>query len=489
MPYGPESVVKMSADLEMAETREKAKRQLAELMAEIAVFDDWTNQQETIENILAQVPAGRRQEFLDDMREISKQVGWAAAMEVLAGELNLDKQIRKEAGLEPEAKRTRHAIKRPEEIRDFLDFFDESGKVANNWIPRRFDIRRYVRVAELVHERANRNGPIRILDMGGAPGFLGKLIADEARQQGLEAEIVVVDPDKDANSQARAVYADTLNLSFDDGTAADAILKHGPELSAKNKKHFTALEKSRLENIENGREELQLISATANALEEHTDPADLLTGPFGEMAALIMAEAGIDPHHPGDVEEVRNAVAEHYRARRNVWRAKVNSMRDEQERLIAEAGAGTAKFDVVLNSWMPSGIDFTPEIRLLAAPAIIYAFEKGGATGSLGAGDRPGDLGTEASYKTGQFYENKDVSWEGMGVGSLSTLAENRHLREFLRYSGGSGNISDIQTRRGIVISKQDLDLPEIPDSEKYPWEASLEGYVGKDRVERLNFH
>lgn len=489
MPYSPERIMELSGELQKDETREKARKELADLLALTVGFEiySWGARGE-IEDILAQIPVERRRKFLDELQEISKEVGWQVATEVLEGELNLAPELKKEVGLQPDVELYPHTVRHPENIHELKDFFNPEGDPTHYWIPRRFDIQRYVHVARLAHERANRTGPVRILDVGGGSGFIGKLLADEARRQGLDVEVVVVDPDKKTVAEAQGEFSDDSNLFFDVGSAADAVLKYGPELSVEGKGRFTELERQRVELVERGREELKRIKATANALEASTDPSDVILGPFGDQASRVMFDAGIDVQHLGDAKSVRNAVAEHYNTRFKNLNSEIAKIRDEQEHIFAKADPETAKFDAVLNSWMPLGIDFTREIRWLSAPAIIYARERGGATGVDYAGGEPNDLGKESSYETGNFYDSDwDLSWEGLAT---SRVRDATGGSERYGYTGGVSNLSEIQTRKGISIDEKDLArLPKIADDEKYSWETSLETYVGKQRVDKLSFY
>lgn len=89
------------------------------------------------------------------------------------------------------------------------------------WIPTRRDIRKMIEVLDAVH--GTESSPIRVLDIGGASGFLGKLIVDEARSRGLEVECIILDPAKDVVDEARNYYQQKgeKQLAFVTGTLAD----------------------------------------------------------------------------------------------------------------------------------------------------------------------------------------------------------------------------------------------------------------------------
>lgn len=488
MRYSSEQMMGFSEELQKEETREKTRSQLADLLALTVGFESYSwgsDVSEEIEKVIAKVPEERRAEFLHELKSISEEVGWKVVSKILNDQVRVDQMV-KEIESSSDVKLYHCAVRRPENLHTLKDFINAEGESANHWVPRRFDIQRYLRVALLAHERSGRSGPMRVLDVGGGSGFMGKLLVDEAMRQGQEIEVVVIDPDKQTVAEARSVFADTPQLSFDEGTATDAVLNYGPALPKEEKERFVHLENQRLQLMEAGRDELKRVKATLNALEGESNLRELLSGPFGKMAGFILADAGVEEKDWGNVEKVRTTLAKHYEERFSDLSVQIAKLRTEQERLMRAADVQTAKFDVVLNSWMPQGIDFTREIRWLAAPAIIYAKDPD-ATGVNRQSDLPNNLGKEASYQTGETYvSDPRLEWKGMATSSARYMGEERDY-----YRGGARNISEIQTRRdvGIVGMRRAVfaDRP-ITEKDKYPWEASLEAYVGRQRVDVGSF-
>ena len=165
-------------------------------------------------------------------------------------------------------------------------------------------------------------------------------------------------------------------------------------------------------------------------------------------------------------------------------RLEVGDSQDAVERY------GGRNFDVVLNSWMPNGLNLTPDIRNIGAKVIIYIEEAGGATGCPdynyqeflydGAGQqgRPNPISPEdaISYHPGGNYQ-KIFSWSGPACDEVQFLA--RRLKNEKAYISRNKDLNfiEIQFRRDVIIPK----IPKIiiPDSEKYAWEKDLERFKG----------
>lgn len=488
MALNPERLVELSTQLSHEGEREQVRKELADFLAGIIPFYEWTLR-DKIEKALAHVPKERRQEFALELASIAEEVGWKEAHKVLSGELELDRESERAVGSRPDVEFYRHTVQRPQDIQNFKDFFKPEGGSTHYWIPRKFDIRRYVRIAQLAHERSGRTGPIQVLDVGGGSGFLGKLIADEARAQGMDCEVAVIDPDEKIVAEARSTFADTDNLKFDVGTAVDAVARYGPELPGIKKVRFNGLERQRIELITNGRKELAMIKATLTALEGLEMPSDIVKGPYQDTAKRVLREAGIDVSKGELAEHIRDAVADYYTVRHRTLQETIQRIRDEQEELYRGVGYQKAKVDVVLNSWMPLGLDFTRELRWVNAPAIIYARERGGATGVDYVGDSPADLGKEQSYEAGLFYHRDDnLWWDGIASSVVRSFAGSEDFARRFGYFGGAANASDVVLRKGIHIHEAELGEPPA-DEEKYPWEKSLEDLIGRDRVDNLDFY
>ena len=491
MEFNPEKFTGISKQLRSEESRESGRQELADLMAVLVgedreYFGD-SELREKIENAVASFPTEERRNIISELQNITKEAGWKTAHDIVAGALDLDKEIERTVGQREQVEIYRHTVRRPENIQHFKDFMNPEGGPTHYWIPRKYDIQRYVKTAVEAHTRSGKSGTIKVLDIGGGSGFLGKLVADEARNQGVELEVVVMDPDTETVTKAKEAFSDTGNLKFEIGTSNQALAMFGPELTGADKDRFDELKKKRLELLELGKEELSHIKALLVSLEgesedETTTPdiSSVLSGAFGNRARTILEQSGIALDSLPPLEQIRDTLADFYNSRWESHQKQILNIRDEQEQIYAEKGIGEAKVDMVLNSWMPIGLDFTREMRMLNAPAIIYARERGGATGVDYPSENPVNLGKESSYSTGDNYD--DTSWwEGVATSGVRTGSYG--------YSGGVANVSQIHIRKGVGISDEELEISDPSDNEKYAWEKSLEELIGRQRIEDKHFY
>ena len=491
MEFNPEKFTGISKQLRSEESRESGRQELADLMAVLVgedreYFGD-SELREKIENAVASFPAKERRNIISELQNITKEAGWKTAHDIVAGALDLDKEIERTVGQREQIEIYRHTVRRPENIQHFKDFMNPEGGPTHYWIPRKYDIQRYVKTAVEAHTRSGKSGTIKVLDIGGGSGFLGKLVADEARNQGVELEVVVMDPDTETVTKAKEAFSDTGDLKFEIGTSNQALAMFGPELTGADKDRFDELKKKRLELLELGKEELSHIKALLVSLEgesedETTTPdiSSVLSGAFGNRARTILEQSGIALDSLPPLEQIRDTLADFYNSRWESHQKQILNIRDEQEQIYAEKGIGEAKVDMVLNSWMPIGLDFTREMRMLNAPAIIYARERGGATGVDYPSENPVNLGKESSYSTGDNYD--DTSWwEGVATSGVRTGSYG--------YSGGVANVSQIHIRKGVGISDEELEISDPSDNEKYAWEKSLEELIGRQRIEDKHFY
>jgi hypothetical protein len=493
MAFNPEKFSSISKGLRSEETREYARQELADVMAVLVgedreFFSD-AQLRKKIETTLAFFPTEERKNVLSELKKITREAGWKTAHNIVAGALDLDKEIERTVGQREQIEIYRHTVQRPENIHHFRDFINPEGGPTHYWIPRKYDIQRYIKTAVEVHNRSGRSGAIKVLDIGGGSGFLGKLIADEARNQRLELEVTVMDPDNETIAKAKDIFSDTRNLKFEIGTSNKALEVFGPELTSEEKEEFDKLENRRLEMLEAGKEELSYIKALLVSLEAESDDETsnpdislILSGTFGNRAQTILEQSGISLDNLPAIEQLRDTIADFYNTKWEFYQREILRIRDEQERIYASKGPTKAKVDVVLNSWMPIGLDFTREMRMLNAGAIIYARERGGATGINYLSENPVNLGKETSYSTGDNYD--DVSWwEGAATG-LVRISERLGY-----YSGGAANVSQIHIHRELGISDEELDMPEPDKNQQYEWEESLEQLIGRQRIRDRHFY
>lgn len=105
--------------------------------------------------------------------------------------------------------------------------------------------------------------------------------------------------------------------------------------------------------------------------------------------------------------------------------------------------------DVIFNSWMPLGVDITPQIVAQNAPMIVYAGEYGGATGIAGL-----------SYRPGPMYRIR-CGWEGLSIVDAYLWDMRKRL----------SNITQIQVRRDVSLPLSAIIAQNV---EPYAWEKGV---------------
>ena len=477
MPSNPEQLHATFVPKERGEDFEQERADLANAIAVLVGHGRESFLRSELARGIEKLPADLRQPFLEELERLTKQAGWQWAHRIVVEGIRVEDTVQRSIQKSRDVIPYAQSIRRPEEIKQFKDFWPRShnpfespkGGLIHFWVPTKQDIRTYVMVARVAHEKSGRTGPVRILEVGGGSGFLSKLIADELQFQGIESEVVVTDPDVEILELAKKAYQDTQNMSFEVGTARDSFRRHLPRLDANEAEAVSIFERIRERTMEDCKRKLALIKATLESFEGWSEPADVLSSPFGAMAIRILRDADVTESTP--IEHIKDHLAQYYEECRAAFHSELIDLADQQEGSI-NAAAKDAQFDVVLNSWMPTGLDFTREIRMLAAPAIIYAQEAGGATGVAWPSSWPEDLGSEPSYGPGDRY-TEVMNWKGIGTSSLAQ-------------SSGIFNVSEVQVRKDLGISSADLLIPAPRDEERYPWEKSLEEYI--EEKERTDF-
>lgn len=457
MEYRPEGYSQLTEHLEK-ETLPSRER-LAELLSFIVGVEesDKGTIRPRVYSTLTRVSPERRGEYLEELRSIADEAGWKNAKETLASEMVVKREIKIVSGLTSEVETSPYRIKlrRPEEIETAQDIVGR-GEVVSYWIPVKTDIKRYVKAATLAHERARRQGSIKIIDIGGGSGFVSKLIADEAREQGLDLQVVVIDPKKNLMEEASRVYADTSNLQFETGDALEALRNHGPKLSDEMKEKFDGLEAGRQRLINDGREELSQVQALLMSLESANSVEEIIDGPFGSRARGILSDAGL--HETNDLNETIGAVCDHYRSLYDELTNQIVKIRNEQEAIFSSVGPEDGGADMVINSWMPLGLDFTREIRWISAPVIAYSLDAIGGCGYEAYDEKPADLGKEQSFDTGDLYDNR------FGIRNCSKNEQ-------------GANYMDFQVRKDVPMYNRELSSISIRSSERYRWEKTIKSF------------
>ena len=169
----------------------------------------------------------------------------------------------------------------------------------------------------------------------------------------------------------------------------------------------------------------------------------------------------------------------------------------------------TQDLDIVINSWMPGGLNLTPDIRDIGAKAIIYireiqatgipeykykeffyeeGFDKWHNDAEQHRIANPISPEDGISYHPGRDYQ-RVFGWSGPACSEVQNLVRKMKDQSFYLGTDSDLNIIDIQFKRNIPIPE--IPRINIPDSNKYVWELDLERSKGpvNNMVALKRFH
>jgi hypothetical protein len=362
------------------------------------------------------------------------------------------------------------------------------------FVPRKKEIGRILALAKQMHETRIKEGagdstePIKIVDIGGASGALGKLITDLAKENGLEIEYTVVDPDKTSVEAASKFYQDNPQLKFREQRGGDFdaeqyrdnpkitnLLKRRKEIIAEGQRKATDLQKIVVEikkQEDANTLDRESIRRYLNILRENFDIdwPEALTDDAKEFLAKF------DDQEDEETYKTTPFIDLYMKG----WRKHVADVTEGLERHIRQA---PERYDLVINSWMPPGVDLTKEIREANGAAILYALERYGATGcrsDAGYPMKPQQVGYEESYNPGTTYKSR-LGWISHATPQLQDMMRDpsntfweRHGRGYNAYPFSNGFV--VQTKKSY--SKEPLRIEPgdagIKVKGSYPWEEEL---------------
>lgn len=391
-----------------------------------------------------------------------------------------------------------------EEVTGFKSFID---KWAMQWMPTKQEIARLLAIAVEAHKERlakgeiNNDDPVTIVDLGGANGLLPKLIADLARENNINVNIQIVDPDTSTIEQAANHYKDEPNITFHNVTAAEWTL----ELH-KNKPKIYELLKLREEKIAIWKKKLEDLGNLEDIIDNHYDNNDLSFEDLKNLAKVFLNDFGVELPEQYQVstqqefdecnfedfsddiffiDKYRNddeepSVKEKIQIK---MKGEIKAITIQIEELLKDEAC---EHDLAINSWMLVRNDFTKDVRATNASAITYMIERYGATGTqINApySEQPNSPGEENSYETGQMYQ-MDAAWIGPSVPELSKLQDgNLH-----RYGMGNESLCNgviVQTKKTypkhLTFNQPSASL--IKPGDPYPWEKKMKQFHKLDPV------
>ncbi|MFA6428916.1 MAG: hypothetical protein WCV84_00255 [Patescibacteria group bacterium] len=360
-------------------------------------------------------------------------------------------------------------------IKDYHEFLE---KLPMYWMPRKKEIGRLLSIAMHMHEqRVVRkeiapDAPLSIVDVGGSNGALGKLLVELAKENGLTLIYTVVDPHAETVHKAQQAYAHDQNLAFHvltgedfaEQAQTDPLVHH---LVERQRALIEAGEKKRA-FLHHLCEEMELTEMEI-AYEDDTRERFLhiLEHDFS-LSRTLFDDADPEEFARNMFEKAEDAFVQQERE-------KIQKITQAIEEQLAQQ---PATHDLIINSWMPPGIDFTKDIRMLNGAAITYIVEQWGATGiqtSAHFPSHPNRLQDEdESYQTGNNY-TWSAGWVGHSVPQLY-----RHV-----YPGGGdshvqpySNAFLVQTsqryRNPRTTPEHLIAHPDVSANTPYPWEDKL---------------
>ena len=355
-------------------------------------------------------------------------------------------------------------------LNEFLDSF------PLQFIPTKCEIVRILTLAKRMHEIRLSRGekcekdPIEIVDIGGGNGALGALITNLADENNIAINYTIVDPDIVAMQSALDYYANNKSVNFFTGSAEDFVLEMYKEVS-----HVYVLLQERKKRILAGEEkiaDLHIVLQTVLQNNNHQNDSsvalllEILKKDFDIFDLDSMSKIGAEIISTIEKEYIQN------------WQAKI----DELTQKIGKASATqSARFDLVINSWMPPGIDFTKDIREAGGAAILYALERNGVSGCRirsSCGDTIKTLGYVESYVPGPYYEQLYgwLSHSTPQARAMDQLGQEYFYKDVGKWAKSFSNAFVVQihkdyTRGGHFLNQKGTDLVS---RETYPWEEDL---------------
>jgi len=362
---------------------------------------------------------------------------------------------------------------------DFPSFFRDIRTVETNrefveskvlqWLPRKAEVGRILAIAREMHRRAGGDDaqPIRIVDVGGANGALGKLIVDMAGKNGIDVEYTVVDPDNQIVSQAEEAYGDEMSFLVRSAGEFAEEVNAGDTEAAERMARRRAL-------IEFDQRRFFDLGGVVDLLQDRLRNGEEVEGSVLDDFRLAWKE-DFQPVPEGFLGPEGNETLKDWvgGSKRNDCLDLLVRWFDRQQQEVArlteaveESLAGTPpKFDLVINSWMPHNLDFTADLRAMNGAAILYATALDGSSGIQSSDqdyvmhDRePEAVGEEYSYAPGRNYRMHS-GWVG------PTPRRTVGIKPF-----SNGMVLEMKRTYFSPPSPDDFSVADLDLGREYPW-------------------
>ena len=326
--------------------------------------------------------------------------------------------------------------------------------------------------------------PLRIVDIGGANGVLGKLITDLAKENGMDIDYQIVDPDAPTVRSSKEFYSKNSSLSFKEQTG----IQFNHELHTGNPEISTLVEQ-RQKLIDDGERKLADLDRVILDIEHQHTQSRLDEGKMGVYRRILQSDFGITLPDSAmeDSDTFRDYLDRDYSVFpsivfRDKYRKILNEPIFELTKQIDQLLANQpAKFDLVINSWMPVRMDLSKDVREANGAAILYVVEQYGATGCRSDAlfpESPKQLGEEESYNPGVGYESR-YGWVGHSTPQARNMLRSREKDLLESHDSNVRPFSNgyiMQSKRGyasIAVASNPLHQG-IEVKGHYPWEREL---------------
>ncbi len=394
-----------------------------------------------------------------------------------------------------------------------VESFDQfiKGRWPMQFVPHKEEIGRILTVAKEMHAARVKKGeaqasdPIRIVDIGGSNGGLGKLVVDLARENSLEIHYITVDPDQAVIKAASEFYRDAPALEFIPKTIEEYtynLYDNEPEVKA-----LIDLRKLRIQEGEQKIEELEVYlktiqsdyfklndeNAEHEAIKKH---CRVLRGDFGidlnpdSFSNFKVFDNFFEDEYVYDEygDEILEKISYTQKYRNRILQPEIEQLTEQIHGRLAQM---TPTVDLAINSWMPPRMDLTSEIQFVNSAAICYALERGGATGcqsNVAFPEKPKRLGEGESYRLGRNYHSV-FGWVSHSTPQLRLMSEYRSKdvpfteRMIDRSQDPRGvenifpfsNAFVVQLRIGIQVENINPEHANVKIEGNYPWEQELD--------------
>jgi hypothetical protein len=379
------------------------------------------------------------------------------------------------------------------EIKSVNEFIKE---FPMQFIPRKEDIGRILCTAQEMHNIRTGQGekkesdPIRIVDIGGANGSLGKLIIDLAKENNIKIEYTVVDPNAD-EKKASNFYSDDSNLKFHQETAGN----FNENFYADKPEIFNLIQERKeiVKEVTEKGEELNTLLQNIKGQK----PKSLTTDLINKYINILKTDFNLDLPRKLSLQadeflEIFEIDYDEFPSISYInkyirtWKEKIELITNKLETKIAKENS---HFDLTINSWMPVSTDFTKDVREINSAAIVYVLERYGATGCRSDAryeEYPTGIMEEESYTPGKNYKSQNA-WLSYSTPQIYRMEKDMDMERIKDEEKKYYVLQDYQNppflntfylQTNTKYSQKSLNInpsaANINIGEPYPWEEEL---------------